>query len=93
MKMGLREANQNFSKAIRHIKSGRVIILTERGKPIATITPIERPGDRDELQALRDEGFLIGRREPGLLRTGSAPVSIQGRAAISTILRSERDED
>ena len=40
MKMGLREANQNFSKAIKAIKSGKAIVLTERGKPIATITPI-----------------------------------------------------
>ncbi len=38
--MGLREANQNFSKAIKAIKAGKAIVLTERGKPIATITPI-----------------------------------------------------
>jgi hypothetical protein len=35
--MGLREANQNFSKAIKAIKAGKAIVLTKRGKPIATI--------------------------------------------------------
>jgi hypothetical protein len=30
MKIGLREANQNFSKAIKAIKSGKVIVLLKR---------------------------------------------------------------
>lgn len=93
MKMGLREANQNFSKAIKAIRSGKVIVLTERGKPIATITPtVEDAVDRDELQPLREEGFLIGRQKHGPLRTRVKPLAITG-PSISTILRKERDED
>jgi len=93
MKMGLREANQNFSKAIKVIKSGEAIILTERGKAIATITPIiDKTSDRDELQPLRDEGFLVGRRKEGLMRTRAIPLRISG-PAVSKILRKERDED
>jgi prevent-host-death family protein len=93
MKIGLREANQNFSRAIKAIKSGKVIVLTERGKPIATITPIiDETGDRDELQPLRDEGFLIGRLKTGPVRTGAAPIRTRG-ASISMTLRKERDED
>jgi antitoxin (DNA-binding transcriptional repressor) of toxin-antitoxin stability system len=93
MRMGLREANQNFSKAIKAIKAGKAIVLTERGKPIATITPIvdERTGD-DELQPLRDEGFLIGRRKRGLVRAQARPHAI-GRVSASDILRRERNED
>ena len=93
MKMGLREANQNFSKAIKILKSGEVIVLTERGKPIAVITPVVgEANDRDELQPLRDEGFLIGRRKDGLMRTRARPLHITG-PSISKILRKERDED
>jgi prevent-host-death family protein len=40
MKMGLREANQRFSKAIKAVKAGEEVVLTERGKPIAVITPL-----------------------------------------------------
>ena len=40
--MGLREANQNFSKAIKAVKAGRVVVLTERGSPIATIQPYQK---------------------------------------------------
>jgi prevent-host-death family protein len=93
MKIGLREANQNFSRAIKAIKSGKVIVLTERGKPIATITPIhDEARDRDELQPLRDEGFLIGRLKAGPLRIGVRPLRIT-KSSASMILRQERDED
>jgi prevent-host-death family protein len=93
MKMGLREANQNFSKAIKAIKSGKAIVLTERGKPIATITPIvDETNESDELQLLRDEGFLIGRRKGGVMRKSAKPIRITG-PSISNILRKERDED
>jgi len=93
MKMGLREANQNFSKAVKLLKSGKAIVLTERGKPIATITPIvEDVNERDELQPLRDEGFLAGRRKNGRIRTSARPLRVIGTPA-SKALRRERDAD
>ena len=93
MKMGLREANQNFSRAIKAIKSGEAIVLTERGKPIATITPIVGDADEaDELQSMRDEGFLIGRRKGGVIKTRSRPLRLPG-PSVSNVLRNERDED
>jgi prevent-host-death family protein len=91
MRMGLREANQNFSKAIKAIKSGKAIVLTERGKPIATITPI-REAKSDELQPLRDEGFLVGRQKSGIMSKKVKPHLISGTSA-SNILRKERVED
>ena len=93
MRMGLREANQNFSKAIKALKAGKAIVLTERGKPIATITPIvAETNEHDELQPLRDEGFLVGRQKSGVMRTKAKPRHING-PSISNILRKERDED
>ena len=46
MRMGLREANQSFSKAIKAVKAGKDVILTERGKPIAVIKPLEQERKR-----------------------------------------------
>ena len=93
MKMGLREANQNFSKAIRILKSGKVIVLTERGKPIATITPIVGDSSgQDELEPLRDEGFLAGRRKDGRLRTTARPLPMTGNPATEA-LQKERNEN
>ena len=45
--MGLREANQSFSKAIKAVKAGKDVILTERGKPIAVIKPLEQEKNVD----------------------------------------------
>ena len=41
MRLGLREANPRFSKAIKAVKSGEDVVLTERGKPIAVIKPLK----------------------------------------------------
>lgn len=92
MKMGLREANQNFSKAIKAIKSGKAIVLTERGRPIAKIIPILETDESDELQPLRDEGLLVGRQKSGVMSTKVKPHVVRGPSA-SVVLRRERDED
>jgi antitoxin (DNA-binding transcriptional repressor) of toxin-antitoxin stability system len=85
--------NQNFSKALKAIRSGKAIVLTERGKPIAKIIPIgKETKENDELQALRDEGFLIGRAKSGVMSARPNPHCISGQSA-SGILRKERDED
>lgn len=40
MRLGLRDANQRFSSFVKTIKRGEEIILTDRGQPIAVVTPI-----------------------------------------------------
>jgi len=59
MRLGLREANQHFSKAIKAVRTGKDVILTERGQPIAVISPIraERDGDT-ALRRMADEGLI-----------------------------------
>jgi len=59
MQMGLREANQNFSKAIRAVKAGQEVVLTERGKPIATIKPLKTVQNGDAaVRRLEAAGLL-----------------------------------
>lgn len=58
MRLGLREANQQFSKAIRAVRAGQEVLLTERGRPIAVITP---------LGARRPEGGGAGEAGTGWL--------------------------
>jgi len=91
MKMGLREANQKFSKAIREVKAGRQVVLTERGKPIAVIQPIRPPASKEAaLQQLRDSGVLRGARIARPM-VGWKPVKLAGASIVET-LRKERDE-
>ena len=39
--VGVRELKANLSACLRHVKSGDTIVISERGKPIGRIYPIE----------------------------------------------------
>jgi len=41
-KAGIREARQNLSALIDEVKKGREIVITERGKPVARLAPLEK---------------------------------------------------
>ena len=44
IRMGLREANQQFSRVAKAVRAGQEIVLTDRGEPIAVIKPLMRRG-------------------------------------------------
>ena len=93
MRMGLREANQSFSKAIKAVKAGRDVVLTERGKPIAVIKPLQPEKDADSiLRQLETEGLLRrGSRSGKPMPAWRTPVPVKGRSIAKTISE-ERDE-
>jgi len=90
MRIGLREANQRFSKAVRAVKAGEEVILTERGRPIAVLKPFTEPEHggaavrRLEAAGLLRPAAKAGRMPPWRLRT------LRG-APMSRTLRVERD--
>jgi len=93
MRLGLREANQHFSKAIKAVKAGKEVVLTERGKPIAVIKPLE-PNDNLEttLRRLEAEGLLWrGPKSGKPMPVWRSPVRIKGKP-ISQTISEERDE-
>lgn len=93
MQMGLREANQRFSKAIKAVKSGKDVVLTERGKPIAVIKPLAIEEDaRATLRRLEVEGVLrCGPKSERPMPTWRSPVRMKGKSIAQTISE-ERDE-
>lgn len=59
MRMGLREANQRFSKAMKAVREGEEVILTERGRPIAIISPLREGGNVTSMvRKLEQSGLL-----------------------------------
>lgn len=91
--MGLREANQNFGKAIRAVKAGKVVVLTERGEPIATMQPVDRAATVEgAVQQLVREGLLRPALEPGSIADDWKPLRIEG-ISLSRTLRELRDEE
>ena len=91
MRLGLREANQKFSKAIKAVKAGKEVILTERGKAIAVIKPLKRAKDVDAvIRRLEAEGILRPALKRGRMPVWRSPVRIKGKPLSETI-REERD--
>jgi len=93
MKLGLREANQHFSKAIKAVKAGKEVVLTERGKPIAVIKPLEREENADAvIRRLEAEGILrCGPKSGKPMPVWRSPVRVKGKP-ISETISEERDE-
>ena len=92
MRLGLREANQHFSKAIKAVKAGKEVVLTERGKPIAVIKPLDAGKEEDAvIRRLEAEGILRAPVKRGPM-PDIKPVRIKGKPLSATI-REERDED
>jgi prevent-host-death family protein len=86
MRMGLRQANQQFSKAIKAVRAGHEVVLTERGKPIAVIKPLrEANGIEAAVRRMEASGLLI----PALVRRPLPParliVRIKGKPLSATL--------
>jgi prevent-host-death family protein len=93
MKLGLREANQQFSRAIKAVRAGKEVVLTERGHPFAVIKPIREDATlKASIQAMVDEGFLTPAARKG--RTPAPrwrPVKVKGKPLSQTIIDERED--
>ncbi len=90
MQIGLREANQQFSRLMKAVRRGKEVLLTERGRPLAVVRPI-RGGDETEstIQRLETAGLL----RPAAKHTNLPawkPRTMRG-GPLSKTIRQERD--
>ncbi|QUR65759.1 type II toxin-antitoxin system Phd/YefM family antitoxin [Mycobacterium spongiae] len=85
--VSIRTLNQETSKVLARVKNGEEITVTERGEPIARITPAF-PGPLDAL-------ISAGRVQPATVR-GQAPrptVPMHGGPDAGTLLERMRAEE
>ena len=89
MKLGLREANQQFSRTMQAVRRGEEVVLTERGRPIAVIRPVadaEPDSDAAALRKMIDAGLVVAAAEPGPMPSPRwRPVAVAGRPVSKTI--------
>ncbi len=61
-KVGVRELRLHLSRYLKGVKQGRQLLITERGKVIARIVPVERAENGGEVKAallqLADKGYV-----------------------------------
>lgn len=91
MQIGLRDANQQFSRLIKAVRGGREVLLTERGRPLAVIRPIH-PSDQTEsaIRRLETAGFLRPAAKRGVLPSWK-PRVLRGESLSKTV-REGRDD-
>lgn len=89
--IGLREANQNFSKFMKVVKEGNSLIITERKIPIAVIKPLSKGKTIEEkIMSMEEKGLL----RPAL-KKGKPPlrklVAVKGIPVSKTISKDRED--
>ncbi|NOX64177.1 MAG: type II toxin-antitoxin system prevent-host-death family antitoxin [Chloroflexi bacterium] len=92
--VGLSELKAHLSKYIGQVKTGDEVIVTERGKPVARIAPIEEPNESLEakLLSLRERGLLHweGDSLPKKLEPRHPTVELTGDKTAAELLLEDR---
>jgi prevent-host-death family protein len=72
--IGIRELKAHLSRHLKRVRSGVRLTVTERGRSIATISPVEAPADVDWAHELVAEGRARwnGGKPSGAARPGTA---------------------
>lgn len=88
--IGLRELNQNPSKAVARVRAGHSIIVTDRGKPILRMVP-EVAGEPTMLQELVAQGRAEPPVEYGM--PDLIPDLAPDVESVSDLIVAERDRE
>ena len=87
-RIGIRELKSTLSECIREVKTGRTLIVTEHGDPVARIIP-EAASVSERLEALRKAGNVAwsGRR----LRRITPVARVRGNRTIGDLVSENRE--
>jgi antitoxin (DNA-binding transcriptional repressor) of toxin-antitoxin stability system len=66
--VGVRELKTHLSRHLRRVRAVARFVVTERGRAIATLEPVEAPADTGEL--IKQAAFLLGPIRAGARRSG-----------------------
>ncbi len=86
MDVGIRELRAHLSRYVEQVKGGEEIVVTEHGRPVARLVPLN--GER-KIDRLIREGVLIPARRP----KGEAPepIEVEGDLRLSELVLEMRD--
>ncbi|MPZ80002.1 MAG: type II toxin-antitoxin system prevent-host-death family antitoxin [Actinophytocola sp.] len=87
--IGLRELNQNPSKAVARVRAGASIVVTDRGRPVLRMVP--EPRAEDTLHSMVANGEVRPPAESGMpdIVDDLAPDT----ESLSELLVADRDRD
>lgn len=92
MKLGLREANQRFSRLIRALRAGQEVVLTDRGDAIAVVKPLRRHAREKAFQVMVAEGLIRPARQRGPMKPSRfRPLKVTGQS-VAEAISADREE-
>ena len=88
--IGIREAKAKLSKLLRDVRRGQEWVITERGTPVARLSPIEpeRESLRQWVQRMEREGLM---EPPPPNARIPRPIPIEPPGIAQRILQEDRD--
>ena len=87
--VGIRDLKAHLSRHLKRVRAGTRLLVTDRGRSIATIVPVTEPGDPDWLHRLVAEGKINWNGQPSKVpATGIR--SKAGKLASDIVLEDRR---
>lgn len=83
MEVGIRDLRDGLSRHLAVVRAGGVVTITDHGRPIARIVPVER---LTKLEQLRAEG----RVSPAPARKQHAPEPVEATGTVSDLVGEQR---
>ena len=89
--IGIRELKAHLSRHLKRVRAGARLVITERGRQIATINPLPAPGQAVELEwaqamVASGEAEWAGGKPTG----GSRPATLTSGPSMSDTVLDER---
>ena len=81
--VGIRQLRDGLSRYLAEVRAGRTITVTDHGRPIARIVPVDQPSPVERL-------IVKGRVQPARQRTRSAPRPVEASGAVSDLVAEQR---
>jgi prevent-host-death family protein len=91
IKAGIKDVKNNLSRLLARVKDGEVILITERGKPVARIVREARdePSIHEALWPLVQQGLVV-LPDKGVTKDTLTPLEVPGRPVSEIMLEDRR---
>lgn len=83
MEIGIRELRDGLSRHLAQVRQGRTVTITDHGRPVARIVPVDVPTRLEQLVA-------EGRVQPAVRRKRPAPQPVSGNGTVTDLLPDQR---
>ena len=81
--VGIRELRDRLSRYLAEVRAGRTITVTDHGRPVARLVPVDEPSLLERLIA---EGLV----QPARQRERSAPRPVGASGTVSDLVAEQR---